>query len=54
MHEVYSNCLQEEVGSAEEASQGQAKHGNPTAPLQQETPGRDNDTLPVCPFNFKS
>ncbi len=53
MHEVYSNCLQEGVASAEEESQGQAKHGTPAVPLQQETPGRDTDTLSVCPFKFQ-
>jgi len=51
---VYSNCLQEGVALAEEVSRGQAKHGTPTAPLQQETPGRDTNTLPVCPFKFQS
>ena len=53
MHEVYSNCLQEGVASAEEGSEGQAKHGTHTPPLQQEPPGRDTDTLPVCPFKFE-
>ncbi|KAL0037208.1 hypothetical protein WJX79_006131 [Trebouxia sp. C0005] len=36
----------EGIASAEESSQGQAKHSTPTAPLQQETSGRDTDTLP--------
>lgn len=54
MHQVYSNCLQEGIASAEESSQGQAKHSTPTAPLQQETSGRDTDTLPVCPFKFQN
>ena len=41
-------CLQDEQTLAEEASRGQAKQGTPTAPLQQETPGRDPSTLVVC------
>ena len=33
----------------EEVPRGQAKHGTPTAPLQQETPDSDPSTLLVCP-----
>ena len=49
MHEVYNDCLQEGVALVEEVSRGQAKHGGPTALLQQETPGRKPNTLLVCP-----
>ena len=49
MHEVYNDCLQEGVALVEEVSRGQAKHGGPTALLQQETPVRKPNTLLVCP-----
>ena len=50
---MYNDCLQEGVALVQEVSKGQAKHGNPTAPLQQETPGRNANTLLVRPFKFQ-